>query len=311
MANPRISLDQWRALVAVVDAGGYAQAAKTLHKSQSAVTYAVQKLQSQLAVKAFEIQGRKAVLTDTGKLLHRRAQFLLDEASGLERAARTLSAGWEAEVRLAVEILFPSWLLFDCLERFAGDSPHTRIEVIESVMTGASEALISREADLAITPQIPQGFTGDPLMRVRFVPVASPRHALHQLGRSLTLRDLAAHRHLIVRESGSRRDSRPLVEVEQRWTLGHPATSIDAAVRGHGFAWFPEERIRTELAAGALKILPMREGAERFAELYLVYADHDAAGPGTKRLAEIIREEATRACATESQSRPRMRKRAQ
>ena len=45
MSNaPTISLDQWRALIAVVDAGGYAQAAEVLHKSQSAVTYAVQKI---------------------------------------------------------------------------------------------------------------------------------------------------------------------------------------------------------------------------------------------------------------------------
>ena len=50
-ATPRISLEQWRALQAVVDAGGYAQAAEMLHKSQSAVTYAVQKLESLLDVK--------------------------------------------------------------------------------------------------------------------------------------------------------------------------------------------------------------------------------------------------------------------
>ena len=63
--------------MAVVDAGGYAQAAEQLHKSQSAVTYAVQKLESLLAVKAFEVQGRKAVLTPTGQLLYRRASALL------------------------------------------------------------------------------------------------------------------------------------------------------------------------------------------------------------------------------------------
>ena len=46
----RISLEQWRALIAVVDAGGYAQAAARLHKSQSAVTYAVKKLERLLGV---------------------------------------------------------------------------------------------------------------------------------------------------------------------------------------------------------------------------------------------------------------------
>src|SRR5471030_1757259 len=66
--NPRISLEQWRALLAVVDAGGYAQAAAVLHKSQSAVTYAVQKMEALLAVKIFEVVGRKAHLTPTGEV---------------------------------------------------------------------------------------------------------------------------------------------------------------------------------------------------------------------------------------------------
>src|SRR6476660_9465752 len=96
---PHITLEQWRTLVAVVDAGGYAQAAEALHKSQSAITYALQKLESQLSVKALEIHGRKAVLTPTGQLLYRRAKALIDEADGVERAAQALSAGWEAEIR--------------------------------------------------------------------------------------------------------------------------------------------------------------------------------------------------------------------
>ena len=52
----RISLDQWRALVAVVDAGGYVQAAELLHKSQSSVTYAVKKLERVLDVQVFRLE---------------------------------------------------------------------------------------------------------------------------------------------------------------------------------------------------------------------------------------------------------------
>jgi len=33
----------------------------------------------------------------------------------------------------------------------------------------------------------------------------------------------------------------------------------------------------------------LREGGERWVELYLVFADRDYAGPGALRLAEIIR----------------------
>ena len=154
---------------------------QSLHKSQSALTYAVQKLESQLGVKAFTIEGRKAVLTPTGQFLYRRARALLDDAGSAEQAARALSAGWEAEIRLAVEILFPTWLLLRCLDRFGAESPHTRIEVVESVLGGTGEALLQGQADLAISPRVPPGFLGDPLMRFRAIPVAHPAHPLHQL----------------------------------------------------------------------------------------------------------------------------------
>lgn len=290
MDTQYITLEQWRTLVTVVDTGGYAQAAEVLHKSQSSVTYAVQKIEALLGVKAFEIQGRKAVLTPTGQFLHRRARALLEEAATLERAAKRLSAGWEAEIRIAAEIIFPSWMLLACFDKLGEESPHTRIEYLESVLGGTMEALLTGQVDLAITNQVPPGFLGMPLMQLRFIPVASPSHPLHQLARELTLEDLRGQRHLVVRESGSRRDTRVAsLEAPQRWTVSHTATSIEAVKLGFGFAWFPEEKIRNELRDGSLKPLPMRDGAERFTQLYLVLADPDSAGPGTRRLAEIIR----------------------
>src|SRR5437868_2300543 len=102
MQSPlRISLEQWRALVAVVEQGSYAKAAEALNKTQSSVTYAIQNLQSSLGVEVFEIQGRKSKLTGTGHLLYRRARLLLEDASGLEKTARTVSAGWEPEITIA------------------------------------------------------------------------------------------------------------------------------------------------------------------------------------------------------------------
>ena len=292
----RVSLDQWRALAAVVDAGSYAKAAESLNKSQSSVTYAVQQLESSLGVKAFEIKGRKAELTPTGQLLYRRGRILLEEADALEHAAQKFSAGWEAEIGIAVEMLFPTWLLLDCLQRFGDESPNTRIEVIESVLGATPEALLQRQADLAITGMIPQGMTGEPLVRMRALLVAHPKHPLHSLGRDLMMQDLRTHRHLVVREGGAKRATRPRIEATQRWTVSHLATSIEAAIRGYGYAWFPEERIKPELDAGTLKQLPMREGAEMFGQLYLVFADRDAAGPGTLRLAEIIRARVAETC---------------
>jgi DNA-binding transcriptional LysR family regulator len=211
------------------------------------------------------------------------------------RAAGTLAAGWEPELRLAVEIIFPTWLLLECFARFAEDRPETRIELYETVLSGTEEALLERRVDLAICSEVPRGFVGDFLMRVRFIPVAHPDHPLHRLGRALTLQELRKHRHLVIRDTGSQRRGGTWLGAEQIWTVSHKATSIHAAVMGLGFAWYPEELVRGELGSGTLKALPLREGTERWGNLYLVFADRDYAGPGAIRLAEIIRE-AVRPC---------------
>lgn len=296
MGSPRITLDQWSALVSVVESGGYAKAAEALHKSQSTLTYAIQKLEELLGVKAFEIRGRKAVLTPTGEVLYRRGKTLVEEAARLEQAAGELAQGWEPELRLAVEITYPTWLLLRCLDAFSRERPDTRIELIETVLGGNEEALVGRRVHLAIGPLVPPGFAGDPLMPVRFVCAAAPGHPLHRLGRELTLDDLRAHRHLVIRDSGAQRADRGVWLNERRWTVSHKATSLRAAVMGLGFAWYPEDSVREELDRGTLKPLPLREGAERHAWLYLVYADRDAAGPGTRRLARIVQDETRQAC---------------
>jgi DNA-binding transcriptional LysR family regulator len=291
--GPYITLEQWRALIEVVDAGGYAQAAEKLSKSQSAVSYAVQKIESVLGIKAFEIQGRKAMLTPTGQMLYRRALALVNEAGDLERAAHKLSAGWEAVISIAAEILFPTEQLLDCLQRFGEESPNTRVELIESVMGGTSDALLSGLVDLAISPQLPPGFLGNVLMRIRLQAVAHADHPLHQQGRALSYRDLQSYRHVVIRDSGAKRDQRAVtVEVDQRWTVSQVATSIKAVSMGYGFAWLPEAQIRDELQSGLLKPVALKEGSVREIPLYLIFANPDFAGPGVRRLADILMESA-------------------
>jgi DNA-binding transcriptional LysR family regulator len=235
-------------------------------------------------------------------VLVRRARALLEEASALEGAAGTLAAGWEPEVRLAVDIIFPTWLLLECFASFGAEQPQVRIELYETVMRGTEEALTQRRVDLAIGPRVPAGFAGDALMRIRFVAMAHPDHPLHRLGRALTLQDLRKHRHVVIRDTGSQRRGGSPVGATQSWTVSQKATSIHAVSTGQGYAWFPEDTVRGEVARGELKPLPLREGSERWGELYLVFADRDYAGRGALRLAELIRAHVATACARSDQS---------
>ncbi|WP_444913025.1 LysR family transcriptional regulator [Microbulbifer sp. PAAF003] len=292
LANPKITLEQWRCLIAVVEGGGYAKAAELLHKSQSSVSYSVQKLESLLAVAVFTISGRKAILTAAGEMLYRHAKQLLEDASAIEQAAGRASAGWESQIAISVEVLFPIWLLLDCLALFGEESPQTRIEVHEMVISGALEALNEGRVDFAISPRIPQGYNGELLpVPARLVPVAHPSHPLHKLDRPLTMKDLRNHRHLVVRDTNPQRGNKTLtVDVAKRWTLSSMSSLIRAACQGYGFSWLPEDKILNELIEGSLKLLPLEGGGKREVPMYLIFPNRDDIGPGALRLATIIRE---------------------
>ena len=300
MTAPRISLDQWNVLVSVVESGGYAKAAERIHKSQSTLTYSIKKLESLLGVKVFELKGRKAVLTPTGELLYRRAKTLLEDTGRLEKAAAELARGWEPEIRIAADILFPTWLLLKCFAEFCAERPDTHLELYETVLGGTDEALAARRVQFAIGTSVPQGFVGDILMPVRALCMAAPAHPLLRLGRELTLEDLRRHRHIVVRDSGEQRVRSAGWLNENRLTVSNKATAIHAVATGMGYAWYPEDSVRAELERGALQALPLREGAEKAGTLYLIFPDRDTAGPGTLRLAQLIRDAVARECKARS-----------
>ena len=135
-------------------------------------------------------------------------------------------------------------------------------------------------------------------MYLRIIPVATSNHPLHQLGRTLRLEDLHGHRHSVIRESGSKRNTnaqyrcQPALDCQQCSDSDRSNTNQ----MEYGFAWVPEEKIRNELRDGSLKPLPLGESGERFVQLYLIIPDVDAAGPGVLRLAQIIRDAVASEC---------------
>ena len=286
---PRTTLEQWGVLQAIIEQGSYARAAEKLHRSQSSISYMVAKLQEQLGVELLAIEGRKARLTPHGAVLLNRAKELLIDAQRLEQLAGSLRIGREPEVRLTTDIVLPSKLLLDALTRYAEIAPTTRVQLREVVLSGADEALIDQTADLVIGSQVPPGFLGDLLVEVQFVAVARPDHHLHQLGREITVDDLAREQQIVIRDSGTRepRDEGWL-GAARRWTVTGVETSISLVAGGLGFAWLPCHLIQPHIEAGTLKPLPLREGQRRRAPLYLMFSQPELAGPATRELAQVL-----------------------
>jgi DNA-binding transcriptional LysR family regulator len=291
MRGPRVTLDQWRTLQAVIDCGGYAQAAEFLHKSQSSISYTVAKLQEQLGMELLIIEGRKAVLTPVGEALLRRARQLVDQAVDLEKLAASLEQGWEPELRVAIDGAFPTPIVIDACKSFAPQSQGCRLLLREEVLSGAEEALLEKKVDLAITGWVPPGFMGERLIDIHFIALAHPQHPLHQLGRKILQQDLAGNIQVVVKDSAQKRvrDSGWL-GAEQRWTVSSVSSAINLLINGLGFAWMPTHVAQQYILDGSLKPLDLDIEYEKHFSLYLVFAQPDFAGPATRMMAQLIRD---------------------
>jgi DNA-binding transcriptional LysR family regulator len=295
MSLPRTTLEQWAVLATVIDQGGFAAAARALHRSQSAVSYAVAGLQESLGVALLAIRGRKAVLTAHGETLLRRARPLLQELATLEGLADSLQRGWESQLQLVVDLAFPRERLLRIVAELGLACPHTQLQLADAVLSGAEEAILGRHADVVVTTRVPPGFLGDFLIEVPFIAVAHPEHPLVQLQRPLAASDLAHHTQVVVRDSGRNhpRDEGWL-GAERRFTVSSMEASLAMVTAGLAFAWLPEHLLAPALAAGSARALNLEHGAIRTVSLYLVLVHAQVAGPAAREAAQSFARHAPR-----------------
>ncbi len=288
--RPRSTLEQWRILQAVVDAGGYAQAADVLNKSQSSLNHAVAKLQNQLGVELLAVRGRKAYLTEAGEVMLRRSRLLTQQVEDLELLAANINQGWEPEIRIAVELAYPRHYLNQALAAFYPVSRGSRIQLIDSVITGTAEIIQQKRADLVIAASavVPKGYLGEPLCTTRFVPVTSCTNPLAAIT-ALDQNELSQHLQLVIRDTAQKpAETAGWLRAEQRWTVDNFYEAIDILQLGLGFCWLPDFMAAAAIADGSLVQLKVNNSSQRLATISLIAPQEDTLGPGSKQLRQLI-----------------------
>lgn len=289
MRIPQVTLEQWAALKAVVDLGSFAKAAEELNKSQSSISYALAKLEQQLPTPVLQQQGRKAVLTDAGKVLYRYASSLLAQAQTLESQAIYLASGWQAEVTIAVDMVVDMKPVIQGLDAFSQQHPNTRIRLLETSLSGTDDALLERQADMIYGVRILPGFLGRPVAQVDMPCVVAPQHPLAQMDGAITSDELKSHRQIVVRDSGRRRSmDAGWLQAEQRWTVTYFGTSANIVKQGMGFAFLPRSQVKAELESGELVELQLVMEARRQLNVSRVLTEQEQANPAVKEVARFI-----------------------
>jgi DNA-binding transcriptional LysR family regulator len=167
-----LELDLLQTLVAIVDSGSFAAAALRIHRTQSAVSMQMRRLESIAGKPIFDRDGRKARLTPAGETLlayARRILTLENEAFSLlgdaERVG-TIRLGWPEDYLGA---LLPSILI-----RFAADYPNAAIALRCEDSIVLRERISAGELDLALVVRGPDPSDVEPIRREPLAWAASP-----------------------------------------------------------------------------------------------------------------------------------------
>ncbi|MFL9926072.1 LysR family transcriptional regulator [Herbaspirillum lusitanum] len=252
----RLSLDQLRVFVQVADSGSFLAAARNLARAQSAISYAVATLESQLDVQLFDRSGYRPQLTDAGIALLQDARQVLDQVDSLQNRASSYSKGQELEVALAVDVFFPTDCLVDLLRRFRDAFPAVTVRLDIEALGGVAERVIDGRAMLGILgtlPTTPPNLLRVTLPSVRMVAVVAPGHALAGIRGRIPEKLLLQQTQLVLSDR-SELTTRQDFSVHSRltWRMSDVGTKHALLRAGMGWGYMPQHVVRDDLAAGRL-----------------------------------------------------------
>jgi len=283
------TLDSWEILQAVVQLGGFAPAAKKLNRSQSTISYAIGRLQEQLGVRLFEMNGRKAELTEAGRVLLADVEPHLAGFHELEQRARVMASGGASEIRISVDSIFPDDRLFEVLTAFSRRFPHVRLKLRQFTFLSADSEFSFHNAQICVTGLISRELFVKPILTIELMAVVRRDHPLLSIRRKLSRSDLMPHILVNIESpaSGSLKQQ-PRLPAQRVLPVSTIESAVSAVRSGLCFGWLPKCRIQSELDRGDFVALPLPVGKTRDVRLNLVCRDLSVSNSEAYALAELL-----------------------
>ena len=139
---------QLRSFVEVIHQGGFTQAAKTLHISQSAVSKQVAQLEHSLGTALLQRQGSHIQLTAAGSVVLQRAEGMLRLRNELLSELDDLSELKRGELRLGLPLLGSDALFARLFAEYRRRYPNIKVQLLEGGSLNIEQAVLSGELEL-------------------------------------------------------------------------------------------------------------------------------------------------------------------
>jgi len=281
-----VTLDQLRALVAVVEEGSFSAAARKLRRVQSAVSTSMANLEEQLGVPIWDRSTKIARLTEQGRAVLASARRVLLEVDSLKRLTSGMSGGLEAMVSLCIDALFPIDVLVDLCGRFATAFPSVDLRVDTQVLSAVSSRVVQGKATLGVVTPVglPSGLEQRVLGPIRMLTVCGARHPLASYAaprRPVPTARLADAVQIVLSERTDAGVEDQAVLSPRTWRVADIHTKHALLRANLGWGNLPEHVAREDLRAKKLVVIRPEAwgGKELSLQLCAVYRSDAVFGP--------------------------------
>lgn len=167
-----------QSFVAIAETGSFTEAAKRIHRTQSAVSMQIKRLEELLGRPVFLRNGRSVSPTPDGELLLGHARRIL--RAHREALAAFDGSALEGTVRIGTPDQYASLFLPDILAAFAVEHPRVHVEVICDISVNLKQRFEAETLDLALLT-CGHGLEGGVIVLDEpLVWAGSARHCVHE-----------------------------------------------------------------------------------------------------------------------------------
>ncbi|MBQ5949068.1 LysR family transcriptional regulator [Massilia sp. ST3] len=251
-----MSMDQLRTFIAAADEGSFSAAGRKLRRAQSVVSHTLANLELQVGFALFDRSGRYPQLTEAGRALLEDARRAADGMDAFKARARTLAQGLEAELAVAVDVMFPIATLTAAVTDFHQRFPSTPLRLYVEALGAVVQPLLDGRCRIAVIgslPEVPPDCASEFLLGVPAAVVAAPNHPLAAIEGQVLRTEAAKHVQLVLTDRSTLTEGRNYgVLSPQVWRLADLGAKHAFLRAGLGWGSMPLHMVEDDIASGAL-----------------------------------------------------------
>jgi DNA-binding transcriptional LysR family regulator len=260
-----MDLGQLEVFLAVAREGRFSRAADKLHRTQSAISQSIRKLEDDIGEALFDRSSRDGSLTDAGRVLQEYAERLLNLRENAQEALVELRELHKGKLAIAANE-FTALYLLPVLAEFRRLHPMIRIRVHRSLGSHIPDDVLRHTSELGVLTYNPQEaqLSSTVVYLDELTLVVPPTHPLANESQ-VSIRQLGAESFVAHIVSSPYREK--VIQAFNRYkTPLHMAVELPTlqaikrfVAMGNGVAFLPEISVEDEIARGELVRIPVRE----------------------------------------------------